>query len=300
LKRTRITEQGGDLGKQCSKCNVWKPLDQYHKCKKGVGGVKHNCKDCKRLEGRKRNKTDRILKSVKLEEKDGILGKSCTNCNNWLPLDDFYKSAKGLGGRNSRCPRCTSINSVPYREANKEKRRENSRNWSLKNREHRTEYKRKWRKLNPDYESMWWTEHREVANIIAARRRARVKGSISDLTLGQHAKIMKHFNNSCALTLEKEDIHMDHVIPLSTGHGGTTYGNMIPLRSDLNLSKNNKNIFEWFEANRQRFNIPEKKFEKLIEYLAEINIVTTDEYRDHVYWCHENPVYFDDEEGEVI
>jgi hypothetical protein len=293
LKRTKVTEENGVLGKRCSKCTHWKSLEEYHKSKNGVGGVKPNCKDCKRLEERKRNKTDKVLKSSTLEERKGVLGKSCTNCNNWLPLESFYKSVKGLGGRHSTCIPCKKELSAPHVEANRDKRRESSRRYSMNNREHVNEYQRKWRKLNPHYYKG------NLTKIKLQRRRGRKQGVISDLTTEEYEKILKHFNYSCALTSEKEGIHMDHVIPLSIGHGGTTYGNIIPLKAELNLSKHDKNIFEWFEANRQRFNLSTQNFEYLIQYLAEVNGVTVSDYREHVYWCYENPQFFDSN-GEAI
>lgn len=83
--------------------------------------------------------------------------------------------------------------------------------------------------------------------------------------------------------------HLDHVIPLTAGHGGTTYENIVPLRADLNISKHNACIFKWFADNRERFDLSQRKFDELIEYLADINEVTTKEYEEFVYWCHDNP-----------
>ncbi|MBW3113554.1 hypothetical protein KYJ26_16995 [Bacillus sp. MCCB 382] len=92
----------------------------------------------------------------------------------------------------------------------------------------------------------------------------------------------------CVLTGDA-DIHLDHVIPIAIGHGGTIKSNMIPLRSDLNMNKKKSNIFEWFSANKQRFNLSQEKFDTLIDYLAELNEMTREEYREYVYWCHANP-----------
>ena len=99
---------------------------------------------------------------------------------------------------------------------------------------------------------------------------------------------MEYFDRRCALTGET-DITEEHAIPLSIGHGGTIHGNMWPLCKRLNSSKYNKNIFEWFEANRQRFELSQAKFDRLIEWLAAANDMTVEEYRDFVYWCHANP-----------
>lgn len=106
-------------------------------------------------------------------------------------------------------------------------------------------------------------------------------------------KSMKKFHFRCALTGESV-IHLDHVIPLAIGHGGTLVKNIIPLRKDLNLNKKDKNIFEWFDANKERFNLPQERFDRLIEWLASANAMSVDEYRDYVYWCHANPRSIDE------
>jgi hypothetical protein len=63
---------------------------------------------------------------------------------------------------------------------------------------------------------------------------------------------------------------------------------MIPLRSDLNLSKSDGNLFEWFERNKERFNLAQSHFDRLIEWLARVNGMTTDDYRAFVNECFEN------------
>lgn len=288
MRRRELKEVNGEVGKSCSKCNLWKPLSLFDKCSKGVGGTKSRCKECRKVDGKNRNKTDRLLKSSKLEHRGGVIGKTCTNCGSWKPLINYYKSKKGLGGRNSICPECVKVLRTPYMEANREIRRERTRIWARENRERKTEYKRKWRLKNPGYESKWWSEHRELANVIAQRRRSRVRALPSDLTYDEYLEVLSYFNNSCSLTGESGDLHMDHVIPISTGHGGTTKGNIIPLKSELNLSKNDKNIFEWFEVNKSRLNLSQEKFDSLINWLASANGMSMAEYKEYVYYCHDN------------
>jgi len=73
---------------------------------------------------------------------------------------------------------------------------------------------------------------------------------------------------------------------MSTGHGGTYEGNLILLDQDLNLSKSTSNPFIWAET------LPSEQkemFDKVVQYLAEINGLTIDEYREFVFWCFENP-----------
>ncbi len=106
-------------------------------------------------------------------------------------------------------------------------------------------------------------------------------------------KVLHHFKDGCALT-GAIDVDIDHVIPIATGHVGTIPGNIIPLAKTLNRSKKDRNIFEWFEANRQRFELSRERFDRLIEWLASANAMTVDEYREFVYWCHGNPRSIDE------
>lgn len=95
--------------------------------------------------------------------------------------------------------------------------------------------------------------------------------------------LLLKFNNSCALTGESENIEFDHVIPISWRVFGTTINNIIPLNKSLNASKGNRNIFKWYEENKDKFDIDEYKFKNAISYVAELNNMTYDEYEKFVY-----------------
>lgn len=120
------------------------------------------------------------------------------------------------------------------------------------------------------------------------RRRDKQYGVVSRVTDEDIKKVLENFDYKCSLT-GSEDFHIDHVIPVSLGIVGGEYGNIIPLKADLNMVKGDSNIFEWFADNRERFGLSQRKFDELIEYLADINEMTVEEYRDYVYWCHDNP-----------
>jgi hypothetical protein len=221
-------------------------------------------------------------------EVDGVLmsGKECTKCGEWKPLETgFYNDKNTSDGKDTRCKSCKQ----KWREDNKQYFKEHYRNWYQKNRESRLEYNKKWRQENREYFLKWSKENSELLMIKKQKRRARESLLPNDWTVEQKTKTWLYFNNSCALTGETDDVDADHIIPLSVGHVGTIYENMIPLRSCLNESKKDRNIFEWFSANRERFNLDEQRFNNLIEYLATLNGLTFEEYRQFVYWCHENP-----------
>jgi hypothetical protein len=145
--------------------------------------------------------------------------------------------------------------------------------------------------------SEWALVNKEKMSASAHRRRARLKNLRVDFYEQDLENLLTIFDGGCAITGDYE-IHLDHAIPLATGHGGTFNGNMIPLRADLNFSKNDSNIFEWFEANRQRFELSQERFDNLITWLASANAMTVGEYRDYVYWCHANPRTIDEMEAQ--
>ena len=107
------------------------------------------------------------------------------------------------------------------------------------------------------------------------------------LTEKQMRKITKDFNQKCALT-DSSDYIFEHFIPVSWGHGGTYLGNVYLLRSDLNSSKSNMNPFKWMEKQLKQDRFSSAKWKKLIRYLAKLNGLTYDEFREYVYWCEGN------------
>lgn len=252
-----------------------------------------------------------------------VIAIDCIGCNSLKVRGDFGRHKLAFLGVNSRCKACERGRNRKYYEDFPEKRAESSRKWQQANPEKAAEHKRKWRQANPEkaaeasrkgvrkyreanpekvaeairkwrelnhgYGRKYYEANPEIYRLNSQRRRARVNALPYDLTAEQQDAIFATFNGRCILTCEPMDLHLDHVIPLAIGHGGTTYGNLIPLRADLNLSKNASHIFEWFEANRERFNLSQRKFDELIEYLAQINEMSTQEYRAYVDWCFDNP-----------
>lgn len=240
-------------------------------------------------------------KRVRLEDREinGVMvtGKKCTYCGEWKPLECYCVSKQHLGGRLSRCKECDKI----YRENNKDRKIEYMRAWRRENRTYTHQYEKSYRYRNiiavTERHKRWKEQNKDRLRLYKLRRRAKSRGLPSTLTTEQRQKIWQHFGNRCALT-GCETIHQDHAIPIATGHGGSIYGNIYPLRGDLNQSKNDENIFEWFEANRQRFKLSKDRFNRLIEWLANANGLTVDEYRDFVYWCHANPRSIDEIEAD--
>jgi hypothetical protein len=246
-------DSGNIVAKACSKCIKVKSLDDFAKSSTNLGGRESRCKNC-RSEERKVTPLERTRNRPKLEERNGITGKICSDCCSWNALDYFHYHKTKLGNRESTCKIC------------KHKR------------------KRNWKLSNP-----------VKLAVQDALRRARKVALPNTLTASEYEITLNYFGHACALTGASFGIEVEHAIPISVGHGGTTFENCYPMANGLNQSKNNRNIFEWFEANRQRFNLDQERFDSLIEWLGKANGMTVEEYRDYVYECHANPNVIDEE-----
>ncbi|PRT35311.1 hypothetical protein [Bacillus wiedmannii] len=282
------------VGQECTKCCEWKPLSDFHKQKGRLGGVRCQCKSCRNKIGRRYVKTQTELKLISGNMKEG---KRCTECSEWKILEDYYVEKRGNEQYiKSKCKECQRNQSREWKVNNKERIKETAEKWKAENCMQVNEYMHlygiRYRERNKtkiaEQKRIWKQNNPERVKLSIQVRRARKKSLPHNWTLEQKAEMMDYFDGKCALTGESK-ITEEHAIPLSIGHGGTVHGNMWPLCSRLNSSKYNKNIFEWFETNRQRFELSQAKFDRLIEWLAAANEMTVEEYRDYVYWCHENP-----------
>lgn len=256
-----------------------------------------------------------------MSEVNGVIGKDCKDCHLWKPLDDYYGHKKAFDGRRTICKACDKERVRKYRQNNEESYKKYNRDYHEKNKDVRNQYNKRYREENKDFinfrtkrwrkanrqhiseyarhyqeqnaekvkeqKDRWMKLNKDVLVLYSQRRRARKKLLPDDLTPSEQDLLVEQFGG-CALTGDSK-IHYDHVIPLSTGHGGTTFKNIIPLRGDLNISKKDKNLFEWFEANRQRFNLSQERFDRLIDWLGKVNNMSVEEYQKYVFWCHRNP-----------
>ncbi|TXL67475.1 hypothetical protein FHP05_00180 [Cerasibacillus terrae] len=176
------------------------------------------------------------------------------------------------------------------------------RNWRKENKEHIKDYnqkhyaekkthyklvrKRYYNNNKPKFKALrikWTEENPELVRLYSQRYNAKKKALPYDLSADELDDIYSQFNYSCALTGTSKNLHHEHFICIDTGHMGTTYGNIIPLDGSLNISKNNKNPFEWIKD----FPKYQINFNYIVSILSSINGLSVDEYKQFVYWCYE-------------
>lgn len=194
-----------------------------------------------------------------IEDEHGeIIEKECGGeCGEMKSTHSFYGNKGRLADRKSKCKSCEKVCRREHYKNNKEWKREAMRDH--------------------------YGNNKELYRAANHRRRA-IKRELTAIFTGKdHFKLK---SGGCVLTGEFEDVHSDHFISLATGHGGTYAANMIGLVGYLNLSKGDRNPFEWIQT---RKDADKAKFDALVKRLADANGLTVDEYREFVYWCYDNP-----------
>ncbi|MEK4970667.1 hypothetical protein MKX29_23985 [Cytobacillus sp. FSL R7-0696] len=301
---------GEIVARLCTKCDEIKELANFSKDKRKLGGVRSYCKGCESKRSRKYREENR----EKIAERNRKYREENREKIAESQRKYYEENREKIAERHSKYYEENRENIAKYYEENRDKIAERMRKYYEENRDKIAEvkrkyyeenrdkiagYRRKFREENREKEAersrKYYENNREKYYIYVARRLARKRSLPDTLTAEEYAKTLAYFGNACALTGETTDLHSEHAIPLAIGRGGTIRENMYPMAGRLNLSKGDRNIFEWFEANRKRFKLSQERFDRLIEWLGKANDMTVEEYRDYVYWCHDNPVEIDEE-----
>jgi len=226
-----------------------------------------------------------------------IVAKVCRKCDKVTYINDFWADKKAFASTRGECSSCSHVYRYTdkvkeYRKKWREDNADRLDAWYKANHERRIEQKRQARRANPEHyrkvHQEWRHRNPEKIRTKDSNRRARVKKLPNNLTDIQWKEVLAKFDNSCALSGKREDVQIDHVIPIATGHRGTVLENILPLNANLNASKQDKNIFEWFQSNKLIYNLDQERFDATIEYLAEVNKMTVDDYKKYYDGCFEN------------
>ena len=94
--------------KKCSKCQIVKPVGEFHKAAHGRLGVRSKCKTCSR-EARKQyyhSEDQRTRRQQQRELSNTIFKKVCKVCGEELLSTDFSVNSNSRDGRTSSCKNC--------------------------------------------------------------------------------------------------------------------------------------------------------------------------------------------------
>ena len=188
---------------------------------------------------------------------DEFAEKKCSSCNEYKPIQEFYKDASRKDGHTTRCKEChnksvrrwQTNNSEKFKEINrswknshKKQRAEESKGWAQAHPEYRREIGSKWRTDHPDYGRNWRKNNKEKIRHYAQNRRARIAGNGGDLTVEEWNEILDFYGHKC-LCCGRDDVKLtiDHVVPIFRG-GTHTADNIQPLCGPCNSRKKDKHI----------------------------------------------------------
>ena len=86
-------------------------------------------------------------------------------------------------------------------------------------------------------------------------------------TILRENKRLVEQSNKCAYCTSTEDLHWEHIIPKSKG-GSDTIDNMVQACQKCNLSKSDKDLYEWYGKER-RYEVPRLVLGKYLKIVYE-------------------------------
>jgi 5-methylcytosine-specific restriction endonuclease McrA len=148
--------------------------------------------------------------------------KKCTRCKQQLPATAFYRDSSRGDGLQNRCKPCSRAWADAYIK---------------KNPTYRVDYYRRNIERHKQHVARWDRENRLERRRIAARRRARKMGArFVPMT---RRELRRLYSQACAHCGASENLHRDHITPLSRG-GDDTFANSQMLCQFCNCSKGPK------------------------------------------------------------
>jgi hypothetical protein len=223
--------------KLCAKCKETKPISEFNKQASSKDGYRPHCRECQKLDRKKSINKRLLFGYVQISEK------TCTQCNQTKPIDQFMPEKTNSTGHTAWCIECLYALNDEYREKNREKLRLYAKNYRIENQEACNQWQREFRK----------TPEGKIAGAIHHhRRKTRLLQTPATLTLEQWLKIIADQENECNICHKpfnkKRFPHRDHIIPLTKG-GGLTFENVQALCKSCNSKKYNnldkQNIVTW-------------------------------------------------------
>ena len=155
--------------------------------------------------------------------------KKCSKCKLNKSKSDFGILTKPYKCIRSQCRSCEAEYSREYRDRMPPEKKAES-----------IAKLKKWQEENPERVVLQRKKHNKIG---WHKREARKKNLICDLTDRQWQETLRNCDYKCVYCGALWE-HQDHFVPLSNG-GGYTVNNMVPSCSPCNLSKANKDPFEY-------------------------------------------------------
>lgn len=258
--------------KKCSTCKTIKNFTEFFYDKAQKDGLSTKCKECI-LQYRKENREDMLEKQKARnkaraeKEKIHVTGRVCSQCKEYKPSSEFWKSKHTVDGLYPCCKVCKKqLESIPQR---KENHRKCVCNWISENKEMVQKYQNEWdkkkRKEDVGYRLRRNTMHAIMASIRGCKfdaKTERLKKAIFDHLPYTSDDLIKHieskweswmgWDNYGKYDPAKKTWQIDHIIPQSKLKFSSfddenfrklwDLSNLQPLETIANIKKSNRII----------------------------------------------------------
>jgi 5-methylcytosine-specific restriction endonuclease McrA len=169
--------------KRCHACRQYQALDQFYRNRRHADGLMHTCKACQAV-------------------------KACTTCHRVKPLDAFYAQHTTPDGHQRRCKTCAQQRQKAFRAAHPEHVQEQD-----------ARFRHAYAAKIPARRARWRQAHPGKSQQYEATRRARKRraGKIEPIDRDYVYKRDRGICSLCGRKVRKQDISIDHIVPLSLG-----------------------------------------------------------------------------------
>ena len=193
------------MKKKCSKCNIEKGLDDFHKNKKGKHGRLSKCKACvKAWKEANKDKVDAWNSAYRRNNKEKISqSNKAWRVSNKEKIAEKQK-IKNKAWREANPEKVKAANKA-WREANPEKAKAAQKSWREANRDYRNESKRNRYKEDSIYRTMYSLRRQ-------TKRLGDYKNKSTIELVGCSPESFWVMNGSPE---DMSNLHVDHIVPLS-------------------------------------------------------------------------------------
>ena len=247
MRKGQFTTVDGDK-KRCASCEKWLTFDNFSPETRGCG-LKSYCRECMKAKKKAKKLAEGYKVNLRFVNEEGVEVKKCTVCGMIKPTNDYYWHGGKIAGD---CKECNYHKRQAAYKADPEKFRKKARDWGNKNSEKRKQKLLEWRAKNPDKRREYYNRTREnnFARVHEYRARIRNAPRIEGFTREEIIMRDGYICHICGGFVLPEELHIDHVIPLSRG-GPHTRDNAAVAHRHCNLSKGGR----WSGSTRPTSNL---------------------------------------------
>jgi 5-methylcytosine-specific restriction endonuclease McrA len=182
--------------------------------------------------------------------------RTCSQCNERLPISDFHKDKAATDGLRSKCKKCRISNVKSWYSDNRERQSTKERIRRQANPEKYAEKEAIRYEKDKDKRLLLATEHSHLRK--ARKKKAKTERGISKLSLKKifgtkcyYCGIEMDFSTGSGRKFNRSMATIEHLIPLAKG-GEHTFENTVLACRHCNISKNSKTEEEFEEFKKKK------------------------------------------------